>query len=118
MKPRKEEPYATKMAREVIDDYNMELPEGYTAWGTDTVCGYCDSRNKIITIPMWAVRSKRRGRLVQYVAHEIAHAWTEDERGHGKNFMEYMMILCPEEYWHFETEYKPRLAKAAGISKR
>jgi hypothetical protein len=86
-------------------------------------CYYARSRVRpefTITIPVWALNSKRDGFADYYVAHEMSHAfaWQFDgERQHGPAFMKWLKTLCPREFWHYELEYKPRNAMAAGIRK-
>jgi hypothetical protein len=101
------------------------VPEGYTIWMTDTRRGRCSYGPKTITVPLWTLGGPPSGggdaRYVQYyLAHECAHAVTfEDtrQRGHGVAFMANFMSLCPNDLRHYELDYKPRLAAAAGISK-
>lgn len=92
--------------------------QGWTLYVTDTHRGYCHPKHKWITIPLWAVRDKRAGKWVQYVAHEFAHTDTIglERDPHGIVFMNRMKELCPIEYWHHELTYKPAQAYGAGIT--
>ena len=64
-------------------------------------------RTYSITLPEWLWSESRTGYLVYYVAHELAHAYSLD-RTHGLQFQRALYRLCPEEYYHYEREYKPR----------
>ena len=89
--------------------------------------GRAHGGNKSITVPSWAMGKdkERPGFFLWYVAHEVAHAVNTEVdwvRGmpfisHGPLFMYRLMQICPREHQHFELEYKPRLAEAAGIRK-
>lgn len=60
-----------------------------------------------ITLPEWLWNDPRPGYLVYYIAHELAHAFSR-ERNHGLRFQRTLYRLCPQEYYHYEREYKPR----------
>lgn len=80
--------------------------------------GYCYFRRKVITIPSLVI-NKGGGELCWYISHEMSHAFSYIsgyQDNHGPHFMQWLKEICPPEYWHFETSYKPRNAKAAGIS--
>lgn len=55
-----------------------------------------------------------------YIAHELAHLlqrqFNKHSTQHDKYFYQAFKLLCPAEYQHYELEYKPRNAKAAGVS--
>ncbi len=109
----------TDRCRKVAADHNMTIPDGFTLYGTDTNKGRCND-DGTITIPTWAGR-RTDGRLIQYIAHEIAHAYCFLYSGswnHTAEFMEFMMILCPAEHWHHELKYRPQAATAAGITEK
>lgn len=94
--------------------------------------GWCLVRERMIVLPewLWVPWSKEAARLgaqpgykVWYIAHELAHAfdfkvngWNKDRGPHDEFFMAQLKRICPENVIHYELEYKPRLAKAAGIS--
>lgn len=79
--------------------------------------GYCDRQSKVITIPLW-VLNQSVGEKIWYISHELAHAYTPAMfESHGKEFMAKLQEICPVEHVHFELGYKPRNAKAAGITK-
>lgn len=82
---------------------------------TDTNRGWCNYTNKTITIPLWAWNSARPGYSTYYLAHEIAHA-IGPHKNHGAEFMRAFKHICPKELQHWELEYKPANAKAAGIA--
>lgn len=83
--------------------------------------GACYNAQRVITIPAWVCTATLQNQRQWYVAHEIAHAYARKNHGdkiesHGPEFMATLKQICPPEYLHFETEYKPRNAKQAGIS--
>ena len=77
--------------------------------------GYCYGTKKVITIPKHALQSLHPGYDQYYLAHEMAHAKAGKVAAHGPEFMEWLKYLCPPEFVHYETGYKPRNAGAAGI---
>jgi predicted metal-dependent hydrolase len=87
---------------------------GWRFYVVDQNRGWCNKTTKTITIPSWAIQRNHDGYNVYYIAHELAHSDTWDI--HGPKFMARFMELCPAELWYHELEYKPRSAKAAGIS--
>lgn len=106
----------------------IELPDGYEVFVTDTTRGRCSYKNKTITVPQWAFNNVsghykkfHKGDVryrEYYLAHECAHAITFEETGernHRGDFMQNFMKLCPPELQKYELNYKPGLAKAAGI---
>lgn len=118
----------TNTLRELLTVMQFELPDGYVVFVTDTGRGRCSYKHKTITVPQWAVNNikghyeefhKGDERYAEYyLAHECAHAITFEatsERNHRGTFMSNFMRLCPPELWHHETNYKPGLARAAGI---
>ena len=107
----------TERIRALAAKHNMDIPEGFVLFGCNRVRGRCDDAGRV-TIPLW-LDDGPEGELLWYIAHEVAHAYTYIESGswhHNATFMENMMILCPEEHWHYELGYKPRAAGAAGIT--
>ena len=95
------------------------LPKGYELYVTDTVRGRCSYTQKSLTVPMWAIK-KSWAYALYYACHEIAHILAPATKGdvHGSKFMAAFMRTCPEHLQHYELKYKPRLAAAAGISKK
>lgn len=74
-------------------------------------------RARRVTVPLWAfTRPKGEGYGLYYLAHELAHIAAGPAANHGPEFMRHFKRLCPPEYQHFELGYKPKSAKAAGIS--
>ena len=105
----------------IAEEYSIEWPEGYQVFCVEQRRGRCRYSAKYITVPRWAMNEGRENYAVYYLAHEVAHAWTfEDsgERNHGGDFHEWFKVLCPEDAQHYELEYKPKFAAAAGISKK
>lgn len=78
--------------------------------------GWAHPETREVTIPVWVMRSSRPGYATYYVAHELAHIHAGTHL-HNSDFMESFKSLCPRSYWKYETEYKPRNARAAGIGK-
>ena len=94
--------------------------QGWTILVVDQTRGRCYYRDRRITIPIWAVspskNNKNLGYKEWYVSHELAHAFAGSNAKHGQDFMEWLMIICPIQYRHYELGYKPRNATQAGIS--
>lgn len=119
--------HQTDALRELLTAMQIELPDGYAVFVTDTGRGRCSYKNKTITVPQWAADVTKYGKqwhkddaryCEYYLAHECAHAVTfaaTGERNHRGAFMSNFMMLCPPELWHHEANYKPGLARAAGI---
>jgi hypothetical protein len=104
--------YVRELARKLTGDYLDNL------YVTDTNTGRVKFKNwkvTTITIPLWAHLDDREGYEVYYLAHELAHAYGDGWQ-HNATFYKWFDLICPEEYQHYELEYKPRAAKAAGIS--
>lgn len=106
------EPLRKRMAQLLLSDWQIHV--------TSQQRGFCRYTTKEINIPYWAIQ-RGKDYANWYVAHEFAHAFCflagHVNEQHGSVFMEYLKDLCPAESLHFETSYKPRSAKAAGISK-
>ena len=102
---------------ESVKEYARELRNnrGWNFYAVDNNRGYCNLTDKVITIPMWVIRSHKPGEKIWYIAHELAHAYDKCEHSHGPEFMEWLKQICPAEYVHWELTYKPRNAFAAGI---
>lgn len=101
----------------LLADSGLTLQTRGAPWSivvTNTRRGFCRKHVKSITIPLWAYKSGA-DMFLYYVAHELAHVFTRSDK-HGPEFMENFKRICPPELWHFELGYKPRNAKAAGIS--
>lgn len=77
--------------------------------------GFCYWVSRSLTIPKHALLSERPGYAEYYLAHEMAHAKAGKKAAHGPDFMDWLKHLCPPEFIHYELNYKPRNAKAAGI---
>jgi hypothetical protein len=119
---------ATILLRELLIPQlciDIPMPVGYKFYVVDQTRGRCNMTHKVITIPLWCftslpfqVKLNTEYRL-QYIAHELAHAYQYDEDkyngNHGPRFMRWLKILCPPELLHYELSYKPRNAIAAGI---
>lgn len=101
------------MLKESLIDLGFE---GWNFYLVDQVRGKCNFTNRYITIPIHAIQEKKKGYLEWYVAHELSHAYAGFEAMHGPLFMAQLLRLCPKDFLHFETSYKPRYAQAAGIS--
>lgn len=91
------------------------IGDGWQILVTTQSRGYCHAARRIITIPIHAT-SKPADYLTWYLAHEIAHAYDQCMHNHGKEFMEWLIKICPNDCIHHELGYKPRNAKQAGIT--
>lgn len=111
-----------------MDEVQDLKARGWRFYAVNQSCGTCYGGRNVITIPVWAFHETNDGTpsddyIFYYLAHEMAHAYVEEDyypysaklKPHGTEFMECFKILCPEHLWHYETRYKPRNAKAAGI---
>src|SRR5690606_37765030 len=81
---------------------------------------YNRNGERLITIAKDMLRSPRPGYGTYVVAHELAHHYANFKHkvnGHGEMFMYWLKQLCPPELVHYELEYKPKFARAAGIRK-
>lgn len=106
----------TKRCHDIASKFGMDIPAGFILYGCDRRSGLCDEDGRI-TIPLW-LDDREEGHLIQYIAHEIAHAYTwlnNHTFHHTADFMEWLMLLCPEDHWHWELGYRPREARKAGI---
>lgn len=119
----------TKIAYELMPELFKNVPDTLKIVAKDLLSnewdiyvvdhnrGRCYYDTKTITIPAWAITKRDIGYKIYYIAHEFAHAFTRGDN-HGSKFMSKLKQLCPLEYVHHELDYKPRAAKAAGISRR
>lgn len=102
----------------VLQDNMLFLANnGWRFFLVEQTRGRCYPLTKEITIPCW-VLAREKGKIIQYIAHECAHAMNFIEKTndiHGPMFMAWMKRLCPPEYWRFELTYKKRNAKSAGV---
>lgn len=89
--------------------------KGYRIAVQDTTRGKTKYRAKTVSVPLWAMRHKNPDYCLYYLAHELAHVIAYGH-GHDLVFMQALMRICPPELVHYELEYKPTMAKAAGIS--
>jgi predicted metal-dependent hydrolase len=94
-------------AREVIQ-------QGWRFFVVKQDRGRCYYDSGTITIPLWVINNPKPGKKFWYIAHELAHVYTKGDN-HGSKFMAKLKEICPKEYQHFELNYKPRAAFAAGI---
>lgn len=93
--------------------------EGFKYFVTDTVRGRTNYLHMNLTVPLTAYKWGFEF-FLYYVSHELAHIYTsifvnEPHEPHGPEFMENFKRICPKDYWHYETGYKPRHAAKAGI---
>ena len=86
----------------------------------DQVNGKAYYEDNTITVPKWAFETRKRGFLKHYAAHELAHiaAHIKYNKGsdHGPRFYECLQQLTTDTL-HYELDYKPKNAAAAGIKK-
>lgn len=108
----------TMILRNMVRNLNIKCE--FEIFVTDTVRGRCSYKARNLTVPLWAFNDKRVGYITYYVCHEIAHVMAPATRGnvHGPEFQKAFMSICPKEYQHYELNYKPRLAAAAGIKRK
>jgi hypothetical protein len=102
----------------LISKYLELTKQGWQILAVDQQRGRCYYRDKVITVPIWALKSSNKGYWIYYLSHEIAHAYCGYDAGHGLQFQAKLKEICPEEYWHYELDYKPAFAAAAGISRK
>lgn len=94
--------------------------------------GHCRVGTRYISIPLWAFEGKSHrvyGRLKQfrkvrscrrdgyakyYLCHEAAHA-ISGRHSHDQQFMRTLIKICPPKFIHYECNYMPTAALAAGI---
>ena len=129
-KPRNIQDRESGLLESWVIERGIPVPPGWTMYVTDSNCGRARYNVKTVTIPLWAwslnkANAKKHNNNPEYrtyyICHELAHAWVDhkelnDDSTHGRKFYEEFKRLCPPALWHFETEYKPRDAKRAGIS--
>lgn len=89
------------------------LELGWKIYGVRQYRGHCRASRKQITVPHWA-QSRGPDYVVYYLHHEAAHAYSSGM--HSPEFYEQFKRICPPHVQHFELNYKPRTAKAAGIT--
>lgn len=100
-----------------VKDYGISLVNaGWRFYCVDQTRGRCYYRQKVITIPSWAILSKKPGYKCWYVCHEMAHAYDKTRSNHGPEFMAKLIEICPDDCIHYELGYKPRNASSAGIT--
>jgi hypothetical protein len=90
--------------------------KGWEFFVVDQSRGRCYYQDRTVTIPKWAFYSTNKGYTEYYLCHEIAHCHAPFDN-HGPAFMAQFKRLCPIEFQHYELEYKPGNASAAGIKK-
>lgn len=108
--------------RDIVKFYGRQLlnDDGWRFYGVRQTRGQCYGKSKVITIPEW-VLSRAIDYKEWYVCHEMAHAFNYIDNnykymnGHDERFMEMLIAICPSDCVHYELEYKPRNAAAAGI---
>ena len=96
----------------LVSNINRLITSGWTFYVVAQQRGRCYYDRKTITIPVWAMK-RSEDFTTYYLAHEVAHAL--DNRKHDEAFMRSFMFLCPSYLQHFEINYKPQAAMAAGI---
>lgn len=132
-KPRNIDDVLSGRLQSRVVEYDIPVPPGVNIYVTDSNNGRYRSNIKSVTVPLWAYNHTIKKTcddpeyVIYYVAHELAHAWVDangesrgfvggDDSMHGAKFYKEFKRLCPPHLWHYETEYKPRDAKRAGIS--
>lgn len=114
-------PQMFKGVRDKVKWYGMQLliDGGWKFYVVNQRRGRCYYASKVITIPAWVFR-RPIDYKEWYLSHEMAHALDKEngtKSDHGPLFMYFLKCICPEDCVHYEIEYKPRNAVAAGIRK-
>jgi len=114
-KPNKVNQAYTDHLRSRLVRFGISCP--FDVYVTDTVRGRCSYKNRNVTVPLWTMTTRESGYDIYYACHELAHVLVPVTKGdmHGPKFMAAFKSICPKEFQHYELEYKPRLATAAGI---
>ncbi len=106
-----------RMCGSVWPHVKKAMSRGWTFYIVSQRRGRCYPKHKVITIPLWVFGREDKEYAVYYIAHELAHmGWGDNEASHGIEFMQRFKLICPEHLQHYELLYKPRNAKAAGIT--
>ena len=114
---------------------NDEVPRDVDVYCVDQNRGRARLQTREISVPLrvleqeykdFASRTRYKGKVIQYLAHELAHIAVVDmcealqepypSDGHGEMFQLLLQKICPEEYQHWELAYKMKQAIAAGVS--
>lgn len=111
----------------ILDKHKKHIPNGWKFVVVDQIGGNCYYDYSYITIPKWVFYDMCCENYCEYyICHELAHIdnairWVKNNKSvykaHGKEFMKQFKMICPTELQHHELDYKPRSAKAAGITK-
>lgn len=117
----------TELIQDVVDNIQNQAgiciyprPQVYVV---DQTRGHARYDHALCCIAKWVFEADKRkpGYLIWYTAHELAHLLQRQfyrySSQHDEHFMRALKLLCPKQYIHYELEYKPRNAQAAGISK-
>lgn len=107
-----------------IDTEKTDVLESHTIWWLNRLPGWrifavnqnhgaCYYRKKYITIPTWAWY-RGDDYVTYYVAHEVSHMLGPCY--HDGEFYQVFLKICPDYAQHYELDYKPRAAAAAGIT--
>ena len=86
-----------------------------TVYEVNQTRGRAYFKHNFITVPSWCFERGKQY-VDYYLSHELAHILAGRDANHGPEFQEWLQLLT--DYPHFEHDYKPRLAAAAGISKK
>jgi predicted ferric reductase len=88
---------------------------GWKFYAVDQGRGRCYFRQKIITIPIWAMQKSIQYRE-WYICHEMSHAVAGIEAKHGVAFQKVLQSLCSAQAIQYELTYKAREVVRAGIA--
>lgn len=91
-------------------EYDRVAPKLYVV---DQRRGSAYEEGSVITIPLWALK-RGSDYTLYYVAHELTHLAAE-AWNHGPKFMAALKRICPAHIIHYELDYQPKNALAAGI---
>lgn len=109
----------TEALRNNLKMEGILMPGQWQIFVTNTKRGRCAYQSETLTVPVWTFEQRGYEYALYYACHEIAHVLAPATKGdvHGPKFMAAFKSICPQELWHYEAGYKPRLAAAAGIAK-
>jgi hypothetical protein len=106
--------FAAAIAAALLERAGLDLPRNWAITVAYVIRGRACHRRRLIVIPAWCFNvDAGHGKPAYYIAHELAHAMLSRDHGHDPAFYGYFKRLCPPQYWHFESNYKPREFKAA-----
>jgi len=121
LQPRLNQIVSDLIENAALDAESKQVLREVWIYPVDQKNGRAYYNNNTVTVPKWAFELRRKGFTKHYAAHELAHMLAHHKYGkqgwnHGKRFYECLKILSPDTL-HYELDYKPKNAAAAGIKK-